>query len=154
MLHPSGFREYDARWLWGDQVDADGLRAVGRGFAGLARDRGVSRVVVGHDWRSYSEAVKTALVEGLVEGGLTVLDVGLCLTPMAYFAQTWLDAPGVAMVTASHNPDGWTGVKMGLEPPLTFGPDDMAALKVLALSGGGIRSVNTKAVTSSTTEVP
>lgn len=137
MLHPSGFREYDARWLWGDQVDADGLRAVGRGFAGLARGRGVSRVVVGHDWRSYSEAVKTALVEGLVEGGLTVLDVGLCLTPMAYFAQTWLDAPGVAMVTASHNPNGWTGVKMGLEPPLTFGRDDMAALKVLALSGGG-----------------
>jgi phosphomannomutase/phosphoglucomutase len=137
MLHPSGFREYDARWLWEAQVDADGLRAVGRAFAALARERGVGRVVVGHDWRSYSEAVKAALTEGLVDGGLTVLDVGLCLTPMAYFAQSWLEAPGIAMVTASHNPNGWTGVKMGLEPPLTFGPDDMAALKALALGGGG-----------------
>ncbi|WP_125255142.1 phosphomannomutase/phosphoglucomutase [Brevundimonas fluminis] len=137
MLHPTGFREYDARWLWGDQVDADGMRTVGRAFASLARARGISRTVVGHDWRSCSEAVKSALVEGLVAGGMTALDVGLCLTPMAYFAQIWLDVPGVAMVTASHNPNGWTGVKVGLEPPLTFGPDDMAALKALALAGGG-----------------
>ncbi len=138
MLHPSGFREYDARWLWGEQVDAEGLVAVGRSFAGLARERGVGRVVVGHDFRAYSEAVKGAVIDGLVEGGMAVLDVGLCLTPMAYFAQTWLDAPGVCMITASHNPNGWTGVKMGLEPPLTFGPEDMAALKAQALPEGGI----------------
>lgn len=137
MLHSSGFREYDARWLWDAQVDAEGMASVGRAFAALARARSVDRVVVGHDLRAYSEMVKAGLVRGLVDGGLTVLDLGLCLTPMAYFAQTWLNAPGVAMVTASHNPNGWTGVKMGLEPPLTFGPDDMVALKALALRGGG-----------------
>eukprot|EP01041_Mallomonas_annulata_P016130 gene16130-biopygen9007 len=104
MIHPSGFREYDARWLWGDQIDADGMRGVGLGLAALARQRGVTRVVVGHDWRSYSEAVKAALSDGLLAGGAEVLDVGLCLSPMAYFAQIWLEAPGVAMVTASHNP--------------------------------------------------
>ena len=52
MIHPSGFREYDARWLWGDQIDADGMRTVGLGLAAMARRRGVTRIVVGHDWRS------------------------------------------------------------------------------------------------------
>jgi phosphomannomutase / phosphoglucomutase len=136
MLHPSGFRDCDARWLWGEQVDAEGLRAVGRAFAQMARARGVYRTVTGRDWRSYSEAAQAALVAGMVEGGLTVLDVGLCLTPMAYFARGWLDAPGVAMLTASHNPNGWTGVKLGLEPLLTFGPGEMAELRERALAGG------------------
>ena len=137
MLHPSGFREYDARWLWGEQIDAEGIRTVGRCLAGVARLRAVEpRFVVGHDFRAYSEAVKAALIDGLVAGGATVLDVGLCLSPMAYFAQGWLDAPGVAMVTASHNPNGWTGVKMGLGPPLTFGPEEMSQLRDLALGDG------------------
>jgi len=51
------------------------------------------------------------------------------------FAQFYLDCPGVAMVTASHNSNGWTGVKMGIEPPLTFGPDEMSRLKEIVLQG-------------------
>lgn len=136
MLHPSGFRDCDARWLWKRQVDADGLRDVGRAFAAMARDRRVDRVVTGRDWRSYSEAAQAALIDGLVDGGVTVLDLGLCLTPIAYFARGRLGAPGVAMLTASHNPNGWTGVKLGLEPPLTFGPEEMAELRDRALTGG------------------
>ena len=58
--------------------------------------------------------------------GARVRDIGLALSPMAYFAQFALDVPSVAMVTASHNENGWTGVKMGCERPLTFGPDEMA----------------------------
>jgi phosphomannomutase / phosphoglucomutase len=56
---------------------------------------------------------------------------------MAYFAQLHLDAPAVAMVTASHNPNGWTGVKMGFEPPLTHGPDEMAELRDIVLAAAG-----------------
>jgi phosphomannomutase/phosphoglucomutase len=56
-----------------------------------------------------------------------VHDIGLALSPMAYFAQFELDVPCVAMVTASHNDNGWTGVKMGANRPLTFGPDEMNA---------------------------
>ena len=56
-------------------------------------------------------------------------DIGLALSPMAYFAQFELGVEGVAMVTASHNDNGWTGIKMGIERPLTFAPDDMTALK-------------------------
>jgi phosphomannomutase/phosphoglucomutase len=64
-----------------------------------------------------------------------VLDIGLALSPTAYFAQFDLEAPCVAMVTASHNENGWTGVKMGVSPPLTFGPDEIGRLKQLVLSG-------------------
>jgi phosphomannomutase/phosphoglucomutase len=68
--------------------------------------------------------------------GCRVHDIGLAITPMTYFAAFDLDVPSVAMVTASHNENGWTGVKMGCERPLTFGPDEMARLKEIVLSGG------------------
>src|ERR1700730_8286969 len=60
------------------------------------------------------------------------------MTPMAYFAQFDLDVACVAMVTASHNDNGWTGVKMGAERPLTFGPDEMLRLKEIVLGGKGV----------------
>jgi phosphomannomutase/phosphoglucomutase len=94
--------------------------------------------VVGHDFRSYSLSVKQALVLGLLEGGMEVLDIGLALSPTAYFAQFALEAPCVAMVTASHNENGWTGVKMGAQPPLTFGPDEIGRLKAIVLGGEGV----------------
>jgi phosphomannomutase/phosphoglucomutase len=93
--------------------------------------------VTGHDYRSYSAEVEAALIEGLVASGLRVHDIGLALSPTAYFAQFALNVPAVAMVTASHNPNGWTGVKMGLESPFTLEPDDLAALKAIVLSGAG-----------------
>ena len=80
-------------------------------------------------------AIKLALVSGLMAAGARVKDIGLALSPMAYFAQFALDAPSVAMVTASHNENGWTGVKMGCERPLTFGPEEMGALKEIVLAG-------------------
>ena len=91
--------------------------------------------MVGHDFRSYSLSIKQALTLGLVSAGCEVLDIGLAVTPMAYFAQFDLEAPCVAMVTASHNENGWTGVKMGAQPPLTFGPDEIGRLKEIVLAG-------------------
>ena len=66
---------------------------------------------------------------------MEVHDIGLALSPIAYFAQFELDIPCVAMVTASHNENGWTGVKMGANKPLTFGPDEMGRLKEIVLGG-------------------
>jgi phosphomannomutase / phosphoglucomutase len=136
LVKPTGFREYDARWLFPDEINLMGLNTVGLGIATLFERRGVpKRIVVGHDYRWYSGAVKQALNVGLLAGGMEVHDIGLAVTPMAYFAQFDLDVEGVAMVTASHNDNGWTGIKMGLARPLTFGPDEMSELKEIVLTG-------------------
>ena len=136
LVKPTGFREYDARWLFPEEINLMGLNAVGLGLATLFARRNVpKRIVVGHDYRSYSGQVKQALMTGLLAGGCEVHDIGLALSPMAYFAQFELDVEGVAMVTASHNDNGWTGIKMGLSRPLTFGPDDMLQLKDIVLNG-------------------
>lgn len=136
LVKPTGFREYDARWLFPDEINLMGLNAVGLGVATLFARRGVpKRIVVGHDYRWYSASVKQALITGLLAGGCEVHDIGLALSPMAYFAQFDLDVEGVAMVTASHNDNGWTGIKMGMARPLTFGPDEMLQLKEIVLNG-------------------
>lgn len=136
QVKPTGFREYDARWLFPEEINLMGLNAVGLGMATLFAERGVAkRIVVGHDFRWYSASVKQALMTGLLAGGCEVFDIGLALSPMAYFAQFDLEVEGVAMVTASHNDNGWTGIKMGLSRPLTFGPDEMSRLKEIVLTG-------------------
>jgi len=138
LIKANGFREYDARWLYPQDISPLGVQAVGLALATLIHEAGVKpRIVVGHDYRSYSLGVKQALSLGLVSGGAEVLDIGLALSPVAYFAQFALDAQCVAMVTASHNENGWTGIKMGMARPLTFGPDEMNALKALSLEGRG-----------------
>ena len=92
------------------------------------------RIIVGHDYRSYSEEIKTALKKGLISTGCNIEDIGLSLSPMVYFAQFNLDADAVAMVTASHNENGWTGVKMGIKKGLTHAPEEMKELKEITLN--------------------
>jgi phosphomannomutase/phosphoglucomutase len=137
-IAPTGFREYDARWRYPDEIDLDGVQALGLGLGTQMHDRGgPPAIVTGHDLRAYSPAVKAALTAGLVSAGITVHDIGLALTPTADFARDHLGVAAVAMVTASHNPNGWTGVKMGFEPPLTHGPGEMAELAAIVMGQGG-----------------
>jgi phosphomannomutase/phosphoglucomutase len=143
LIKATGFREYDARWWFGHpgsekepELNLMGVQALGMGLGTLIRRMGVGPdIVTGHDFRSYSMAIKLALVSGLMAAGARVKDIGLALSPMAYFAQFALDTPSVAMVTASHNENGWTGLKMGAQRPLTFGPEEMSALKAIVLDG-------------------
>src|SRR5437870_11152598 len=135
LVKPTGCREYDARWLLEKEINLMGVQALGMGLGTLFHELGVKpQVVTAHDFRGYSAAVKMALVSGLMAAGCKVHDIGLAVTPMAYFAQFDLDVPCVAMVTASHNDNGWTGVKMGANRPLTFGPDEMTRLKEIVLN--------------------
>ena len=136
MVKETGFREYDARWLFGEEINLMGVQALGLGLGSLLREMGVKpELATGHDYRSYSASIKYALVTGLMAAGVKVHDIGLALSPMAYFAQFELDVPAVAMVTASHNDNGWTGVKMGAQRPVTFGPDEMGRLRDIVLGG-------------------
>jgi phosphomannomutase/phosphoglucomutase len=135
MVKATGFREYDVRWILGKELNLMGVQALGMGLGTLMHEMGVKpEIVTGHDYRGYSNSVKLALVAGLMATGCKVHDIGLALSPMAYFAQFELDVPCVAMVTASHNDNGWTGVKMGANRPLTFGPDEIGRLKDLVLN--------------------
>jgi phosphomannomutase/phosphoglucomutase len=136
LVTANGFREYDARWLFGTEINLPGITALGLGLGTYLAEIGVPlKIVTGHDFRSYSLSIKQALTLGLMRAGCEVNDIGLALSPVAYFAQFALDCPAVAMVTASHNENGWTGVKMGAKRPLTFGPEEMTRLKEIVLGG-------------------
>ena len=138
MIAPTGFREYDARWKYPQEINLPGITALGLGIGTQMHRRGIKPVIaVGNDYRHYSLSIKNALIIGLMQAGIHVKDIGPALSPMAYFAQFHLDVPAVAMVTASHNPNGWTGVKMGFERPLTHGPEEMGELKDIVLNGKG-----------------
>jgi len=134
-INPLGFREYDARWLYPKDIDQEGIKNVGQGLGSqiVSRTNKSPRVIVGHDYRSYSEEIKKKLIEGLIETGCNVEDIGLALSPTVYFAQFNLNADAVAMVTASHNENGWTGIKMGIEKGLTHSPKEMNELKKIVL---------------------
>ena len=139
MITPTGFREYDARWKYPEEINLPGMTALGLGLGTQIHKRGIEPVIaVANDYRDYSLSIKQALILGLMQAGIQVKDIGPALSPMAYFAQFHLDVPAVAMVTASHNPNGWTGVKMGFERPLTHGPDEMAELRDIVLNGDGV----------------
>jgi len=136
-IDPYGFREYDARWLYEKDINAEGITNLGKGFGTQIikhTKKNNPRVIVGHDYRSYSEEIKIALKKGLKSTGCFVEDIGLSLSPMVYFAQFDLDSDAVAMVTASHNENGWTGVKMGIKKGLTHAPEEMQELKEITLN--------------------
>ena len=136
-IDPYGFREYDARWLYEKDINIEGIINLGKGFGTQIINhtkKNDPRVVVGHDYRSYSEEIKTALKKGLTSTGCNVEDIGLSLSPMVYFAQFNLNSDAVAMVTASHNENGWTGVKMGIKKGLTHAPEEMQELKEITLN--------------------
>ena len=136
-INPYGFREYDARWIFEKDIDTEGITNLGKGLGTQIIShikKNNPRVIVGHDYRSYSEDIKNSLKKGLTSTGCYVEDLGLSLSPMFYYAQFNLDADAVAMVTASHNENGWTGVKMGIKKGLTHAPEEMLELKNLTLN--------------------
>ena len=130
-IDPFGFREYDARWIYPENINQEGIKIIGLGLGSqiISKTNKSPRVIVGHDYRSYSEEVKKKLIEGLINAGCQVEDVGLALSPMVYFAQFNLNADAVAMITASHNENGWTGIKMGIQKGLTHSENEMKELK-------------------------
>ena len=136
-IDPYGFREYDARWIYEKDINAEGITNLGKGLGTqIIKNTKLDnpRVIVGHDYRSYSEEIKKNLKDGLISTGCFVEDVGLSLSPMVYFAQFDLNSDAIAMVTASHNENGWTGVKMGIKKGLTHGPTEMTELKNITLN--------------------
>ena len=129
------FKAYDVRGTVGDQLDADGARAIGGAFARFVASSGATAVLVGRDMRPEGEEFSAAFGEGAMDHGIDVVDVGLCATDMLYYASGSLDLPG-AVFTASHNPVGYNGIKMCGAGAAPIGADTgLEAIKAIAIAG-------------------
>ncbi len=109
------FRGYDIRGIYGSEIDDDTAYTIGLGFGSYIRSIGKSKCVVGHDNRLSSDALYKALIEGIKESGIHIVSLGLCTTPMYYYACIKLKIYSGVMVTASHNPKDDNGFKFAFD---------------------------------------
>ncbi len=123
------FREYDIRGRESeDELNEHSIYHIARGFGKILRDKNITEVVVGHDARATSEAFHAQAKRAFLESGINVVDIGLVTTPMSYWAQYHLKVKGLCMITASHNPAGWNGLKLGTDLSKTLLPDEIKEL--------------------------
>jgi len=115
------FREYDIRGVYGRTLTEATARLLGRAFAELAREAGQREVLVGRDNRRSSPALAEALMRGLTEAGMDVVDLGQVVTPVLYWARIFYGVDPAIMVTASHNPPNENGFKLCLGPGSLYG---------------------------------
>jgi phosphomannomutase len=120
-LDPTILREYDVRGIVGKTLTAEGVTAIGKAFGSKVVRMGGKTVAVGYDGRLTSPELEEALVDGLASTGVVVLRIGLGPTPMLYFATHHLEADGGMMITGSHNPPEYNGIKMSLKGKPFFG---------------------------------
>jgi phosphomannomutase len=135
VLDPAVFKAYDVRGLYPSELDEEGARAIGRAYVDVFEPR---RIAVGHDMRISSPGMADAVILGASEAGADVLELGLVGTEMLYFAVGELGLDGGIVVTASHNPKEYTGLKIvrrGARP--VGGESGLLAIRDKALSGGG-----------------
>lgn len=120
-MNPGIFREYDVRGIVGEDFTLEEMERFGRGYGTYLRALGGQKVTVGRDCRLSSTDIRDMLVEGLLSSGLDVVDVGMCPTPLVYFAIRHLGVDGGLMITASHNPPQYNGFKVCIGPETIFG---------------------------------
>jgi phosphomannomutase / phosphoglucomutase len=111
-MNPQIFREYDIRGVVGQDVDVADMERIGLAFGTYVRQRGGRRLAVGRDHRLSSPSFATALTKGLQATGCDIVDVGLVPTPVLYFSLFHLNTDGGCMITASHNPAEYNGIKL------------------------------------------
>jgi phosphomannomutase len=140
-FNPTILREYDIRGIVGDTLTEDDAYALGRTYASQARDEGARRIAVGRDGRLHSGQLEAALIRGLNDSGIDVIQIGMGPSPMLYFATHFLDVDGGIQVTGSHNPAEYNGFKLLLKGRSVFGAEIQAIGKRAAsghwFDGGG-----------------
>lgn len=127
LLKRTMFREYDLRGREADdELNDSSMYYIGRGFGTFLKKRNITKAIVGHDARGTSESFHRNAIKGLTDGGIDVIDIGIVTTPMSYWAQYFLKIKGLLTVTASHNPAGWNGVKLGSDFSYTLLTDELS----------------------------
>lgn len=152
MINKSIFREYDIRGRESDnELNPTSMELIGRAYGTYLARSNIEIVIAGRDNRSTSEEFQKAAIKGLLFAGRKVIDIGTVMTPMMYWAQFYFKTKGGIMITASHNPKGWNGVKLASGFSNTLGGKDLKALYVMiekndfdSMDGGGIQSKDIK----------
>ena len=134
MIDESIFKAYDIRGIYPDTLDEDVVQKIGRAYVNYLNLSG-SRVVVGRDMRLSGETLEEAFIRGVTEAGADILDIGLVSTDALYFAVGHLEEPGGAMITASHNPKEYNGLKLCREDAIALsGEEGIFQIRDLILS--------------------
>lgn len=134
-LEKTMFREYDLRGRVSDEeLNPKTVRIIGEAYGTMLRIRNIGQAVLGYDYREYSEKFRDPFVSGLTSTGVNVIDLGMILTPMMYQAQYYYKTKGGVIITASHNPNNWSGFKLALNYSHTLVPQEMRELYELTVS--------------------
>src|SRR3990167_5600059 len=129
------FRGYDLRGVSGVDLSEEIMEYLGRAYATFLYQRRIWEVVVGRDNRLTSEAYSNAFIKGLLDSGIDVVDIGLSLAQIVYFYQYYLRFKGAAMVTASHNPVNFNGLKLAVGFSDTMTSPEIQEYKKIAQAG-------------------
>lgn len=132
------FRSYDIRGLGGEELNYNTAYAIGKGYATFLIQRRIYDCVVGHDCRLTSEEISSGVIDALTNSGIDVYNIGLTLTPISYFAQYYFRTKGLIMITASHNPSEFNGMKVGNGYSDTMMGSELQTLKDIIKSGNFI----------------
>ena len=132
-INPFVFRNYDIRGIVDKDLDPEKINALGKAFGTFLRRRKILHAVVGHDNRLSGEEYKKAFVSGLLDMGVSVIDLGLIMTQMMYYAQYRYQANGGAMITASHNPWNFNGFKLGIGYSQTTGIPEVQEIRQITI---------------------
>ena len=132
-LNPTLFREYDIRGRESnEELNTESVRRIARAYGTFLKRHQINTAVVGHDNRTTSEAFYKEAVAGLRESGVNIVGIGLALTPMVYWSQHRFKSKGGCMITASHNPGGWNGLKLGFGYSKTVLTNDIQEIRRIA----------------------
>ena len=122
-INPDIYREYDIRGVVGKDLDEGVYETIGKAYGAYMTERGARVISVGRDCRTSSPELSSAFVKGLNSTGIDVLDIGMVSTPMLYFSLYNLDVQGGVMITASHNPGEYNGIKLSVGRDSLFGQE-------------------------------
>ncbi|GEJ58614.1 phosphomannomutase/phosphoglucomutase [Anaeromyxobacter diazotrophicus] len=133
-ISPTIFREYDVRGLVDQDLTEDAVEAIARGLGTMVRRAGGKRVVLGRDCRLSGERFARRALAGLTATGVDVVDLGVVPTPLTYFAAYTLPVDGLCMITGSHNPAEYNGLKVGVGKRTLHG-EEIQELRRLVAAG-------------------
>ncbi|PIN76085.1 phosphomannomutase [Candidatus Woesearchaeota archaeon CG10_big_fil_rev_8_21_14_0_10_36_11] len=139
-INPFIFRNYDIRGIVGKDLDEEKVHAIGNAYGTFLRRRKIRHAVVGRDCRLSSDMFRDSLIKGMTEMGINIIDIGMVMTQMMYYAQYRFQTNGGAMITASHNPYNYNGFKLGIGYSLTTGPEEVKEIRTIIENGDYFKS--------------